>query len=368
MTPKIRLLLVSRTRYSLPLSHPLERKFDALTDRFDLRVLATSGDGLAHDDGRFRLLPKLPALDGVLFWVLLPWRIRKVVREYRPDAILAQSPYEAGLATLARSQAPVFVELHGDWRTATRLYGSPLRRVLAPLADAFGAWSIRHAKGIRTLSPFTTRLVRELGREPDGEFVAFMDLEPFVAGDPVALPQQPEALFVGVLELYKNIDGLTTVWRRIAPQLPSARLRLVGDGPRHAEVEELVRDLPSQTDWVPQLPPEGVARALDGATVLVLPSRSEGLGRVIIEAFLRGRPVIATRVGGIPDVIEDGINGLLVDDDAGLEAALVRVLGDRQLAERLGAGARRSANRWVATPADFAESVYALVRPYTGRP
>jgi glycosyltransferase involved in cell wall biosynthesis len=133
-------------------------------------------------------------------------------------------------------------------------------------------------------------------------------------------------------------------------------------------VEELVQELPAQALWTQRLSTDEVALALDHATVLVLPSRSEGLGRVIIEAFCRGRGVIASRVGGIPDLVEDGVNGLLVDDDAQLEQALVRVLSEPQLAERLAVGARTSAALWVASPDDFAESVHALIRPYTGRP
>ena len=76
--------------------------------------------------------------------------------------------------------------------------------------------------------------------------------------------------------------------------------------------------------------------------MLVLPSRSEGLGRVVVEAFCRGRGVVGTRVGGIPDLVEDGETGLLVppEDAAALADALVRVLSDRALAERLGAAAR----------------------------
>ena len=77
-------------------------------------------------------------------------------------------------------------------------------------------------------------------------------------------------------------------------------------------VESLVADLPGQTRWTASLSSPEVARALDEATVLVLPSRSEGLGRVIIEALCRSRPVIGSRVGGIADLIEDGVNGVLV--------------------------------------------------------
>src|SRR5438067_11126970 len=123
---KPRVLLVARTRYELPLSPSLERKFAALRERFELRVLATAADGRARDDGTFRLMPRLPFLDGPLFWMLLPYRLRRIVREHGAAAIVAQSPYEAAAALLARTRAKLVVELHGDWRTATRLYGSPV--------------------------------------------------------------------------------------------------------------------------------------------------------------------------------------------------------------------------------------------------
>ncbi len=365
---KPRLLLVARTRYALPLSPSLERKFAPLRERFDLRVLATAASGRAQDDGTFRLVRRLPVLDGLLFWLLLPFRLHRLARRHGAEAIVAQSPYEAALARLAGVRAPIVVELHGDWRTATRLYGSPLRRVFASFADAFGAWGIRRAAAVRTLSPYTSGLVRELGVEPAGEFVAFMDFAAFLDPPPVPLPEQPAALFVGVLERYKNVDGLAQAWRLAAPQLPEARLRLVGAGSRAGVVEGLVRDLPGQTVWDERLPQEEVARALDESTCLVLPSRSEGLGRVIVEAFCRGRPVIAARVGGIPDLVEDGVNGLLVDatqPDA-LANAVVRVLSDPALAERLAAGAAASSGRHVVSPEEYAANVEAIVRRVVG--
>ena len=357
---KPRLLMVARMRYELPLSPSLERKFAALRERFDLRVLASSAAGPAQDDGTFRLARRLPVLDGPLFYLLLPFRMRRLVREHGSDVILAQSPYEGAFALLARTPARVVVELHGDWRTATRLYGPRRRRLLAPLTDAVGAWAVRRADGVRTISAYTSGLARSLGREPGGEFAAFMDFELFL-GPPVPLPPTPAALFVGVLELYKNVDGLARAWRLAAPRLPGVQLRLVGRGPLQPVVEQLAADLPAQTTWTPALTQAEVARALDEATCLVLPSRSEGLGRVLIESFLRERPVVARRVGGIVDVVEDGFNGLLVDTDAELADALVRLLSDRLLAERLAAGALESGRRWLATPDEFAERIAQLI-------
>jgi glycosyltransferase involved in cell wall biosynthesis len=207
--------------------------------------------------------------------------------------------------------------------------------------------------------------VRELGVEPAAEFPAFMDLEVFSEEPPVPLPPAPAALFVGVLELYKNVDGLARAWRLAAPRLPGAHLRFVGRGTRADVVRELVRELPAQTTWTERLTQAEVARAMDEATCLVLPSRSEGLGRVLVEASLRERGAVAMKVGGIRDIVEDGVNGLLVSSDEELADALVRILGDRRLAERLGAGARRSVERWLASPAEYAERMAELVRPYT---
>src|SRR5205823_813056 len=171
------------------------------------------------------------------------------------------------------------------------------------------------------------------------------------------------ALFVGVLEAYKNVDGLAAAWRLAAPRAPDATLRIVGRGTRTAVVESVVHDLPAQTRWDKRLSADEVVRALDDATVLVLPSRSEGMGRVLVEAFCRGRGVVGTRAGSIPDLVEDGVNGLLVepDDEAALADALVRVLSNRALAEQLSDGARGAAAPWLQTPEEYARRMRELV-------
>jgi glycosyltransferase involved in cell wall biosynthesis len=205
--------------------------------------------------------------------------------------------------------------------------------------------------------------VRDAGVEPTAVFPAFMDLEPFLERPVEPLPERPEALFVGVLEHYKNVDGLVAAWRLAAPRVPDARLHIVGTGPRAGIVEKLVGDLPGQTRWTPELSTEDVAAALDRATCLVLPSRREGMGRVVVEALCRGRPVVGASTGGIPDLVRNGENGILVDpeDAAGLADTLVRLLSERALAERLAAAARPSVEPFVATPEQFAQSVSALV-------
>ncbi|HET7566570.1 MAG TPA: glycosyltransferase family 4 protein [Gaiellaceae bacterium] len=347
--PRPRLLLLSRTRYRLPLDAGTAAKFEALGADLEVHVLAT-GTGSARG---FELHRDSPA-----FWALLPWRAARALRRVRPDAVLCQTAYEAAAALVARRLAGVrcrvVVEVHGDWRSSTRLYGSPARRLLAPLGDALAAAALRRADGVRTVSPFTSRLVRALGVEPAAEFPAAMELEPFL-GPRAPLPAAPTALFVGALEETKGVDVLAAAWPLVGAD---ASLRVIGDGSRSAAVGALgVR-------WDrARLPTAEIAAALDESWALVLPSRSEGMGRVVVEAFCRGRAVVGTRVGGIADLVEDGVSGLLVpaEDPRALAEALTRVLSDRALAERLGEGAAAAAGRWLQTPEEYARRVRELV-------
>lgn len=368
-----RLLLVGRSRYRLPLSQSLARKFDALSAELDVRVLGSSNGGRGSDP-RFRLVPGIRPrlLDGASFYALLPFRVARELRDFRPDAVLAQGAQETALVLLGRRLArvptKVIADVHGDPAAPARLYGSPLRRALAPLADLAGRYGLRHADGVRTISGYTSGVVREAGAEPTATFAAFIDLEPFLETPPAPLPERPLALFVGVLERYKAVDVLADAWRLAAPQVPGAVLHLVGRGTLHDVPARLVAELPEQTRWTERLETDEVARALDDATVLVLPSRSEGLGRVGVEAFCRGRGVVASRIGGIPDLVEDGETGILVPpaDPQALADALVRVLSDRALAERLGAAARAAVEPWLATPEEYARQVRELVDAVVG--
>lgn len=355
---KPRVLFVGRTRYRLPLEGPLAHKWDALSERLELRVLA-SGTG---SDPRFRLVRPRP-LDGPLFYLALPVRIARELRSFDPDAVVAESAYEAVAAELARivtrTRAKLIVEVHGDWRTSTRLYGSRARSLLGPLGDRLAGWAIRRADAHRAVSEFTASFVRGLGREPAAVFTAYTDLSAF-AGPVSPVPEEPRALFVGVLERYKDVEGLAAAWRLVARRLPEAHLHLVGSGRQVEVAEALARE---GVQWDRRLEQGEVARALDEARALVLPSASEGLPRIVVEAFMRGRPVVATRAGGTPEIVEHEVSGLLVErgDTAGLANAIERILTDRELAQRLGDAAHASAARWVTTPEEFADRFRSLV-------
>ncbi len=359
MTPRV--LFVGRGRLSLPLAPWLQRKWDALSEVLDLRVLnAGTGSG----DPRFTLLP-----DGAAaFYPRLPFAVARSLRGFPADVVVASDPYvgEAARAgrKLARSHARLVVEVHGDPRTFTRAYGSPARRLLSTPADAVARSGIRHADATRALSAFTSSLVAEVtGHPATACFPTYSDLSAFHDPPLVPVPAAERIVFVGALEAYKNVDGLAAAWRRVAERHPGALLTVVGRGSRREVIDRLVADLPAQVEHRLELPPEAVAGQLDAARALVLPSYPEGLGRVVLEAFARGRMVIGTNGGGIPDMATDGVDALLIPraDTAALVTAIEQVLDDRELAVRLGAAAHETYARWHQTVTDFAAAYRALV-------
>lgn len=143
-------------------------------------------------------------------------------------------------------------------------------------------------------------------------------------------------LFLGRLGANKGTDELIEAMRELTRKVPSAVLELGGDGNIEA-YRQLAADLPNVQflGWVDDA---GRRAALARATVYCLPSWNEGLPMSVLEAMSAGIPVVSTPVGGIPEALEDGITGLLVQpgDVQGLTAALCKLLLDPELATSMG--------------------------------
>jgi len=112
-----RVLFVSRERFRLPLDGAQKRKWDALAAVVDHRVLAAAPDGSPKADERFRLIgPARPrVLDGALFYLLLPWRIARELRRFRPEAALVQGVHEAVAFLFARRHLTGIDLRRDDW-------------------------------------------------------------------------------------------------------------------------------------------------------------------------------------------------------------------------------------------------------------
>ncbi|MDQ1050306.1 glycogen synthase [Streptomyces sp. V4I2] len=165
-------------------------------------------------------------------------------------------------------------------------------------------------------------------------------------------PDRPYVLFVGRITRQKGVPHLLRAVRDIDP---AAQVVLCAGAPDTPEIDQEFRELFQELSrvregvhWIPQmLPRPEVIQLLTHAAVFVCPSVYEPLGIVNLEAMACGTPVVASRVGGIPEVVDDGKTGLLVpvDDDfeTGLARALDSVLGDPAAARDMGEAGRQRA-------------------------
>lgn len=155
-------------------------------------------------------------------------------------------------------------------------------------------------------------------------------------------PEDPLLLYVGRLGAEKEIERIKPVLEAI----PNARLALVGDGPNRSVLEKHFADTP--THFVGYLTGKKLGSAFASADAFIFPSRTETLGLVLLEAMAAGCPVVAARSGGIPDIVQDGVNGYLFnpEDEQGAIAATVRLLSQQSERETLRKNARDEAERW----------------------
>lgn len=151
------------------------------------------------------------------------------------------------------------------------------------------------------------------------------------------------AVFVGRLSPEKDVATLLRATAMVVRERPGFQMRVAGDGVCVAPLKALAFELglESSVEFLGQV--ASAREVLEGASMVVLPSLSEGLPISVLEGMAAGLPVIATRVGGTPEVVLDGQTGLLVEagDAPAMAAAITRLLDDPALAHRLGQEGRR---------------------------
>ncbi|XP_022971409.1 sulfoquinovosyl transferase SQD2-like isoform X2 [Cucurbita maxima] len=158
-------------------------------------------------------------------------------------------------------------------------------------------------------------------------------------------PDKPLIIHVGRLGVEKSLDFL----KRIMDRLPEARIAIVGDGPYREELEKLFTGMPAV--FTGMLSGEELSQAYASGDIFVMPSESETLGLVVLEAMSSGIPVIGARAGGVPDIIppeQDGKIGHLytpgdIDDCL---SKLKPLLDDRELRETMGKAARKEMEKY----------------------
>ncbi|MCO5166225.1 MAG: glycosyltransferase [Planctomycetes bacterium] len=207
-------------------------------------------------------------------------------------------------------------------------------------------WALRSANAVGILGTRSRRRVGGYSSAPLVDIRNHLDANRW---SPTS-PEERHAVFVGALLALKQVDEIVRAFARVAHDRRDLHLDVVGDGPERRRLERLVTRLGAneQVSFIgPRADPSPWVRR---ARCLVLASRWEGLPAVAVEAMLAGVPVISTRVGDIEDLVEHGVNGLLVSAEVAteLDAALRGALTDDALHAHLRTGALATRERWLA--------------------
>jgi glycosyltransferase involved in cell wall biosynthesis len=368
---EIKICFISGTRCSQPLDATSEKKFRALKALGELFVIGFSQDLRPRgftEHARFYLLAKLPLpvlRYAETLMMGLPLVLWLIVR-HGVQILVAQSPYEGFVAAWAKRIAGwlgykvvLAVESHGDFEESLFMQ----RRILLPelyqpLMRYAAHFALTHADSLRVISDATRhQLERWVPGRSMIQFPTWTDIEVFLKVDLSERgPLAQEILYTGALIPRKGVHHLINAFAHVAKDFLQAGLIIVGhaeDKAYAAELKEQVKrlGLDGRVQFVGMMPQAELAARMRRACVFVLPSVSEGLGRVVVEAMATGTPVIGSDVGGIPDMVKDGVTGFLVPpgDERVLTSKIRWVLEYPDKAREMGHHARAFAERFFST-------------------
>ncbi len=260
--------------------------------------------------------------------------IRETLTAFQPDIIHVADPAVLGLAALYYGgganggvlKLPLVISYHTDLPQYLRYYGlGMLEGLIWPLLR------VRHKRATLTLCTSNVILeqLQQHGIERTALWPGGVDSELYKArqrSEQMRLrltqgnPDSPLLLYVGRLSAEKEIERL----KLILEGVPGAHLALVGDGPHRDTLQRHFSGSP--VFMAGFLHGDELASAFASSDIFVMPSRTETLGLVVLEAMSSGLPVVAARAGGIPELIENHVSGYLFDDEAEAIAAIQQLL------------------------------------------
>ena len=336
-----------------------------------LRAIGQRATLVAHPDGELRrrvaegldLIPLAPRTEMDLS---AAWKFSRLIKRLNPDVIHAHDPHGVAMASFALS-------LGGSAASGPALIAS--RRVDFHLkGNSLSRWKHRQVDCFMAASEAIRQILLHDGVEADRAVTVHegIDVEHVVAADPVNvheafwLPHQaPVVGNVAALVPHKGQRYLIEAAHLVVQEIPDARFVILGEGELREQLERQVHDHHLEKHVLLPGFRTDVLGCIKGFDLFVMSSVTEGLGTSLLDAMACSRPIVATTAGGIPEVVEDGVNGLLVPprDARALADAIIRALRDASLRQRFGTAglARVKARFTVERMVEQTAAVYARV-------
>lgn len=297
----------------------------------------------------------------MLFWLRIFWLLKKI----NPDIVHAQSIGMGMPAFLARKllRKPYVVWGRGSEVYLPWLYKKPISKLV-----------MRSASAVIALTEDMKRRMREICNREVSVIPNGIDLDRFQGLNPGTLREglkvnsdEKLILFVGGLKPIKGIEYLIQAMSSIKQSETKAKLLLVGQGEERERLEQLAKSLGlnDYVRFIGEIPNEEVPEYMAASDVFVLPSLSESFGIVNLEAMASGLPIVATRVGGLPEIIKEGNNGFLVEPKNPKEIAekVLLILKDEELSSRISRSNKEKAKRYSwESIVERLEEVYQTIK------
>ncbi|MCK5548529.1 MAG: glycosyltransferase [Thermoplasmata archaeon] len=278
---------------------------------------------------------------GLLSFILRAYKTRKLVKMIRPDIVHAHYVFGYGFFAAFSGFHPLVISALGS-DILIDAKGSTFKRIVS-------RYALRRADAVTTTSRFIAGNVRSV-HDASIHIVPYgVDLNLFFPKRKKRVMGAQVIGFVKALERVYGCKYLIGALPDILEKHPDLKVYIIGDGSHMDDLKGLVRnlDLDTTVQFKGMVPHEDIPRYLDEMDVFVMPSLSEGFGVSALEAQAMGVPVVATNVGGIPEVVEDGVSGILVEPRSHREIAeaVVKLLNDEKLRIRMGEKGRESVQK-----------------------
>lgn len=342
-----------------PHSESYQASFKKLSANYGGYIFTTSQKNEHFDIDKFKYISmrsKNKSIDTIRFFIFCLWHsINIVLKGKKIDLVTTYDPLKTGIIGLilaAILRAKFAPEVNGVYTSPAVWIDEPngikkmLQKYLYPLIMQF---VLGRADGIRLLfkeqiDPFKDIIQGKVIHH----FSLFVQEGPFKN-----IREDKEILFVGFPFKLKGVDVLIDAFKQIAHRYPEWKLKILGWYPKPDELYKAIDGHP-QIYHHPPVKHDQMIEHMGTCAIFVLPSRSEAMGRVLLEAMAAEKPRIGSKVDGIPTVINDGFDGLLVrpGDVNDLAEKLDMLMGDPELRKRLGAAAKERVSR------EFTQEIY----------